>query len=236
MEETPLVSVIIPTYNRDKYITLAIDSVLNQTFKDYEIIVIDDGSTDNTQIVLKPYRDKIIYIYQKNSGVSAARNAGIRIAKGEWLAFLDSDDEWQPTYLTSQMSRVKEIPEAVMHVTNSIMMENDGRMINTFEKKGLSFKFRQNKGLLIDDPIAFVIKYHITNLPCTIIKKNTFLETGMFDETINIAEDTDKLLRVALKGSLGIWNEPLVLFYRRSENNNSLSSCGFLKARENILI
>ena len=232
---TPLVSVIVPTYNREKYITLALDSILSQTFKDYEILVIDDGSTDNTKEALKSYMDKIHYIYQNNAGVSAARNAGIRIAKGEWLAFLDSDDEWNPTYLWRQTDRVKQIPEAVIHVTNSIMIENNGTHINTFDKVGLSSKFNKSTGLVIHMPIEFVIKHHITNLPCTIIKNNLIREIGMFDESFNIAEDTDLIARVALKGPLAVWNEPLAIIYRRDEDIENLSSCGFLKARDNLV-
>ena len=90
----PLISVIIPTYTREKFVTKAIDSVLKQSFRDYEIIVIDDGSTDNTREILKAYANKIKYIYQENSGVSSARNVGIQAARGLWISFLDSDDEW----------------------------------------------------------------------------------------------------------------------------------------------
>ena len=99
----PRVSVIIPTYNREEYVVKAIDSVLGQKFDDYEFIVVDDGSTDNTKEIVNKYGDMIRYIYQHNSGVSAARNTGIKLAKGEWVAFLDSDDEWRPDYLLTQI-------------------------------------------------------------------------------------------------------------------------------------
>ena len=99
----PKVRVIIPTYNRESYVPKPIDSFLCQAFEEYEIIVVDDGSKDDTKEVLKMYGDKIKYIYQDNSGVAAARNTGINASTGEWTAFLDSYDEWAPAYLSFQM-------------------------------------------------------------------------------------------------------------------------------------
>src|SRR5690242_13806787 len=95
----PLISVVIPTFNRARCVANAVDSVLVQTFKDCEVIVVDDGSTDATAEVLKGYGNRVRVIQQSNRGVSAARNAGIRSARGEWIAFLDSDDIWNPDKL-----------------------------------------------------------------------------------------------------------------------------------------
>lgn len=94
-ERKPVFSVIIPTYNREKLIGRAIDSVLNQTFKDFELIIVDDGSTDNTKEIIERYTDqRIRYIYKENGGQNSALNKGIEFAKGKYVAFLDSDDEW----------------------------------------------------------------------------------------------------------------------------------------------
>jgi glycosyltransferase involved in cell wall biosynthesis len=101
-DETHVVSIIIPTYNYGIYLSTAIQSCLNQTYKPIEIIIVDDGSTDNTKDLVKEFRDSVIYFYQKNSGVSAARNKGLELAKGHYLAFLDSDD-----YLTQDSIAVK---------------------------------------------------------------------------------------------------------------------------------
>lgn len=101
---TPLVSVIIPVYNGSKYILTAINSVIRQTYSNYEIIVIDDGSTDNTRQQLKKYQSQITYIFQENQGSAAARNVGIHLSKGELVAFLDSDDFWaMPEKLARQV-------------------------------------------------------------------------------------------------------------------------------------
>ena len=126
------VSVIIPTYNRAEYVTHAIDSVLAQTYTDYEIIVVDDGSADNTKDVLLPYMDRIRYIYQENAGLSAARNTGIKAAKGDWIAFLDSDDEWLPGKLAVQMRAVERHPQLVAHLINVNLTKYNDPYPNSF--------------------------------------------------------------------------------------------------------
>ena len=106
-----MISVVIPAYNAGRFIRRTIDSVLAQTYTDYEIIVVDDGSTDNTAEIVKSYGSKVRYIYQQNAGDGAARNTGIYAAKGEWIAFLDHDDEWLPEKLRLQMELLKRNPQ-----------------------------------------------------------------------------------------------------------------------------
>ena len=105
------VSVIIPTYNREKLISRAIESVLAQVYPVYEIIVVDDGSTDATKSVLAPFNGKIKYIYQKNAGIAEARNRGIKESSGEYIAFLDSDDYWAPEKLAEQVKVLDANPQ-----------------------------------------------------------------------------------------------------------------------------
>ena len=107
----PLVSIIIPTYNREKIIGRAIDSVFAQTWQNFEIIVLDDGSQDNTKAVVEAYGPKVKYFYQGNKGIAGARNGGMRHAGGDYLAFLDSDDYWLPAKLEKQMALFGEHPE-----------------------------------------------------------------------------------------------------------------------------
>ena len=125
------VSIVIPTFNRRNYITIALDSVLAQTYTNYEIIIIDDGSSDNTKEVLTPYWDKIRYFYQDNRGIPATRNRGIREAKGDYIAFLDSDDYWLPEKLERQIDYFEKNPHCGMVATRCSSITPDGR----FRKK-----------------------------------------------------------------------------------------------------
>ncbi len=109
----PKVSVIIPTFNCAVYLPQAIESVLGQTWQDFELIVVDDGSTDDTCQVLAPYQNRLVYLYQENQGESSARNKGIQVAQGEYLAFLDSDDLWLATKLERQITVLEAWPSAV---------------------------------------------------------------------------------------------------------------------------
>lgn len=120
------VSVIIPTYNRSKYIANTINSVLNQSFSDYEIIVINDGSTDDTEEILKPYKDKIIYKKIKNQGVAAARNEGMKLASGKYIAYLDDDDLYQPYKLEIQVAILEKHPEISLTYTEFSAFDESG--------------------------------------------------------------------------------------------------------------
>lgn len=222
----PRVSVIIPTFNRAKHITHAIDSVISQSYRDLEIIVIDDGSTDNTRDVLDRYKTKIKYLYQKKSGVSTARNYGIRQAQGEWIAFLDSDDEWMPEYLSLQMDRVEQNPKVCAHITNSIQLMDNDHEINTFRKLRCNFinKFGNKMFLEIERPLFTVIKHHITSLQSTIIKRKVFIEAGLFNENLTIAEDFDAIARMSLHGPMEICKKPLVYIIRRRESIDNLTN------------
>ena len=219
----PTFSVIIPTYNRAKYVTTAIDSVLKQTYDDYQIIVVDDGSTDNTQQVLGLYHKQIMCLYQQNSGVSAARNAGIKLAKGHWIAFLDSDDEWFPEYLAYQIEQARRNNKVCIHITNSVQISIDGKSTNTFNDVGIVNKFGNSRNLVINRPLSFIINNHITNIQATIIRRHALMKAGLFDESLTIGEDLDIIARAALQGPLGISDNVLVKICRREETIENLT-------------
>ena len=127
------ISVIIPTYNRAHCVCSAIDSVLKQSYKNIEIIVVDDGSTDQTNSILKGYGDKIFYLYQNNKGVSAARNLGIKFCTADWVAFLDSDDEWLPNKIEKQIEDMKNFPHSIVYCTNVLFKDkNNAENLNYF--------------------------------------------------------------------------------------------------------
>ena len=155
----PQVSIIIPTYNREAFVVKAVGSVLKQTFADYELIVVDDGSTDATRSALQPFAQRIKYVHQVNSGVSAARNAGIRLATGEWMAFLDSDDEWSDGYLAEQMQGIGQNPDVSMQVADCFFSGLDGEQRSYFEMNGAAAKFEGANYLRPRNPFGFLIRH-----------------------------------------------------------------------------
>jgi len=221
----PKFSVVIPTYNRERFITKAIDSVLRQSFTDYEIIVIDDGSSDDTRTVLAPYMEKIHYIYQENSGVSAARNAGIREAKGEWISFLDSDDEWFEDYLAVQIAQAAQYPDAVAHITNFMnFLPDRAGTISHFEEINLLPKFGQEGYLFLEKPFRMIIHHSHWFLQPIIMRRDILTQTRLLDPDLSIAEDLDIVARMALKGPFTFCRKVLVGIHRREETTASLSS------------
>jgi glycosyltransferase involved in cell wall biosynthesis len=210
-------------------VTKAIDSVLSQTFADYEIIVVDDGSSDATKEKLKWYEQKIRYIYQDNSGVSAARNTGIKSACGEWLAFLDSDDEWRVDYLDKQIKRASKFPNITMQTANCHFIGLDGRTQSYFEINGSLAKFNGRDYLFLESPFCFIVKHGPWQVGSTIIRRKAILGAGLFDTSLTLSEDFDLMARVALQGSFGMIREELVNIYRREESIECLTN----QAKEN---
>jgi glycosyltransferase involved in cell wall biosynthesis len=228
----PIISVIIPTYNRQRFVVKAIDSVLRQSFGDYEIIVVDDGSTDNTRAALDAYAGKLRAIYQENSGVSSARNAGIKEARGQWIAFLDSDDEWARDYLSAQMEQVKKFPNAVAHIANAVSVFADGTRNDHFAEIDLLREFGDEPCMLFIDPFCTIVGHGFWFLQSTILRKDILFQTGLFDEELSIAEDLDILARVAKKGAFSISRRELVEIIRRDEEIENLGTQSLKKPAE----
>ncbi len=194
------ISIIIPTFNRRDYITIALDSVLKQTYKDYEIIIIDDGSNDDTKEVLKSYQGNIRYFYQDNSGIPTTRNKGIREARGDYIAFLDSDDYWLPEKLERQIECFSKNPHYGMVATRCSSISPDGR---------LREKNRPGKsGLVLID----LFKANFIRTSSAMIKKECFDTVGMFDESLPECEEYDLWLRIARKYPVGFINDPLAVY------------------------
>jgi glycosyltransferase involved in cell wall biosynthesis len=206
----PSVSVIIPTYNRGRFIRKAIDSVLNQTFKDYEIIVIDDGSTDGTAKILKSYDNSIIYhSYQPNRGAAYARNRGIEMSRGNYIAFLDSDDFWKPEKLKKQVDFFQQHPDfGVVATQCSVNMIDDNlQTIKYIERETVHFELTYEK----------IFQRPLIKTPSVMIQKKCFQEIGIFNEKYPILEDVDLWIRLARKYKIGFINEPLTVYTRGHE-------------------
>ena len=221
----PKFSVIIPAYNRKRFVLKAIDSVLRQTVTDHEIIVIDDGSTDGTATALEAYGEKILYIRQENSGVSAARNAGIRHARGEWIAFLDSDDEWSRDYLAAQSTQIDAYPEASVHITNADSRFADGSLRNNhFEGTGALHMFGSRSSILLKKPFRHIVRHSHWFLQSTIVRRDVLMQTGLLDPGLSIAEDMDLLGRLALMGPFSLLRTTHVHIFRRDEQTENLAA------------
>ncbi len=195
------VSVIIPTYNRAAWVTEAAASVLAQTYRDFELVVVDDGSTDGTLAALAALGGEVRVIRREaRQGVSAARNLGTAAATGDWLAFLDSDDLWLPAKLARQVEYLKAHPDLVICQTEEIWIRNGVRVNppETCRKVGGDI-FLPSLGRCLVSPSAVMLH------------RRLFEEMGGFDETLPAAEDYDLWLRVAWRHPVGLVPEPLVI-------------------------
>lgn len=181
----PMVSVVIPTYNRLPKVKDAIESVLSQTYRDFEFWVVDDGSTDGTGEALRAFGNKIKYISQDNRGASAARNLGARVSRGKYLAFLDSDDLWEPEKLEIQVKCMEENPQFPLCYTDEIWIRK-GIRVNPKKRHGKysGWIFEKCLPLCIISPSS------------ALMKRALFEEIGGFDETLPVCEDYDFWLRV----------------------------------------
>lgn len=186
MNKNPFFSVIIPTYNRKDFLKVAIDSVLCQTFENFELIIVDDGSTDGTENLVTNYKDiRINYIHQKHKGVSSARNKGITNAQGKFISFLDSDDRFRKEKLETTSRYIKKYPQYKIFHTEEIWYRN-GKLLpqKIYHKKPLGLIFKNAVKLCCISPSTAVIK------------KDIFSQVGLFDEKLPACEDYEFWLRV----------------------------------------
>ena len=194
-------SVIIPTYNRADFIQRAIESAFTQTHKVDEIIVIDDGSNDNTEIILATYKN-IKVIKTKNQGVSHARNVGIKEAKNEWIAFLDSDDEWQKDKIKKQIDFHLQNPNILFSHSEEKWIRNDKEI-----KYPKSLKKPSGECFLQNISTCRIAASSV------MMHKSIFEDIGYFDEGLRVCEDFDMWLRVSLKYEIGLLKERLITKY-----------------------
>ena len=208
--DSAFISVIIPVLNRDFAIKRAVESVLNQSFQDFECIVVNDGSTDGTLDVLSEFSDKITVVSTENRGVSAARNLGVRLSRGEYVAFLDSDDEWKPKKLEKQYNYMKNQGVRISQ-TEEIWVRN-GKIVNKplRYRKQIGYIFYQSLELCAVTPSS------------VLVEKKLFCEYGGFNENFPVCEDYDLWLRMSVKEKFGLVDEPLIVKY--GGNSDQLSN------------
>jgi len=206
----PLVSVIIPTYNRGWIVRDAIDSVLGQTYADFELIVVDDGSTDRTPPILDAYGDRLRVIRQANQGVSAARNRGIGESSGPLIALLDSDDIWLPKKLAVQVDFFKRNPAALICQTEEIWIRN-GLRVNPGKRH------RKPSGMIFEPSLELCL----VSPSAVMVRRKLFEKVGLFDESLPACEDYDLWLRVGCRFPVHLIDEPLTI--KRGGHEDQLS-------------
>lgn len=208
------VSVIIPAYNGDRYIAGAIESVLQQTYRDYEIIVVDDGSNDRTPQILEIYGDRLRCFTQKNQGVAAARNKGLEVATGEYIAFFDQDDYFLPEKLSLQVA----------------LLDRDREL--AFVNSGWQIVDRQGEGISAVEPwhnlpkldAAGIIIWKPVFLGAMLFRRDWLAQSGGFDTTLVQTPDVDLVMRLALQGAKADWVKQVTVCYRQHSSNASLNS------------
>ena len=222
------ISVVIPTYNRIELLKRSIDSVINQTIKPSEIIIVDDGSNDGTEAMVKNKYDSLKLITQKNKGASAARNSGIKASSGEWICFLDSDDEWKNDKLEKQITAATNNSDYKFFHSNEIWIKN-GKRIN--QKK----KHKKYGG----DIFKKCLDMCRISPSSVLIEKNIFEEIGFFNENLVVCEDYELWLRICDKYEVFFIDEPLIFKYGGHQGQLSYSidsiECHRIKALEYLL-
>lgn len=215
MSGTPKVSIIIAAYNRAQLLPATIESALQQRFQDFEIIVVDDGSTDDTEQALQPYRDRLVYFRQENRGPSAARNAGVRVARAPWIAIQDSDDLCAPNYLDSLYGFASVHQDCGMVFANGAYLGGKEHNRETIIPSPKSSRLAA-QGVRLED----LFEKSIVRLQASLISKTCYDAIGGHDEGLRISMDLDLALRIFMRYPVAYLDD-VVFYYRKHEENIS---------------
>ena len=207
-----MVSIIIPTYSYARYIGEAIDSILSQTFKDFEIIVIDDGSTDGTGDIINKKYPMARYFFKNQGGVSSARNMGITVAKGAFIAFLDADDIWLSEKLEKQIDVFNKQTDVGMVFTEHSTFDKFNRTVDK--------SFGKREKLMKGDVVRNIFSNSYLTTSTVMVRKEVFDKVGLFEEHLRAAEDDNMWMRIAMDYQIELIDDPLVR-YRISEGSLS---------------
>jgi glycosyltransferase involved in cell wall biosynthesis len=207
----PAVTIIIPTFNREQFLKEAVDSVLSQTYDDFELIVVDDGSTDKTKKMLQDYGQRLTYIFQENRGVGTARNRGIAEAKGELISFLDSDDLWKRDKLSIQTDLMKSQKGVMISFTDEIWIRK-GVRVNPMKKH------QKHSGRIYEKCLPLCI----ISPSSVMIRRELFDTVGLFDETLSVCEDYDLWLRISSRYPVFFIDKKLIV--KRGGHPDQLSN------------
>ena len=220
------VSVLIPTYNRRAYVQEAIDSVLAQTYENFEIIVVDDGSTDGTGEALRErYGDRIQHVWQENAGESVARNRGAEMARGEYIGLLDSDDLWLPEKLAEQIVLLDGNPDLVLVFSQARLIDQAGNLVDAPPTN------HDLQSADLEPDRMYVANSIHTGGSSVVMRRDVFCRSGGFDPTIRFGEDWDLWLRLVRTGSFGFGSKPLALARRHPSGQHRSLVPSFIDQR-----
>lgn len=210
MTSETMFSVVIPLYNKEKHITRAVESALNQTYSASEIIIVNDGCTDNSVHEIEKFKPKVTILHQKNQGESAARNSGIRLAKHDYIAFLDADDEWLPSFLSNIEEMIKQAPNKKIYCTNYYKKRN-GSMRPAINPKDSGFS-----------TIDYFSEARKGNSPVSssscCAHKSLFIETGFFPVGVQLYPDLYMWTKASILNPIIFHYQPLAIYHRDAEN------------------
>ncbi len=210
-------SVIVPLYNKEKHIVRTIESVLNQTYKDFELVIIDDGSTDDSYDIAAKIKDERIYVYkQENKGASVARNKGVMLSRGKFVAFLDADDTWYPDYLQTIAQLVDKYTAANYFATSYEYYYDEGEITPT--KK--FFQMEKNWEGVIDDFFKIAYDGPILCSSCTVVSREAFNAVGGFKDGIKLGEDIDLWTALGLEYKLAYKNKVCATYHCDAQNRS----------------
>lgn len=232
-DATSLVSVILPTHNAARYILEAVESALKQVYPNKEIIVVDDGSTDNTRDVLASYLDKIVYVSQENRGVSSARNTAIQHARGELIAFLDADDIWLPNKLDTQMRFLANHPKVELLFSDAEIFNSNETIVPSFMSQKMSGP-QLNEGEIGTADVSELLLTENFVVTSTVVAKKECVEgLGGFNESLRSVEDRDLWLRVARRYAVGYMSSVLT---RKRVHDCNISSDSLLALQSRVKV
>ena len=225
-------SVVIPLYNKASHIRDTVQSVLNQTYSDFEVIVVDDGSADGSCEIVKEIQDqRIRLLSQGNAGVSAARNAGVAAATSEFVCFLDADDTWSPAFLQEIVRLIRIVPGCVLYATWLEMLEPSGKIFNYGRNE---LRWLDKNQLLLDYPACLRRSVFTVFSSSVCVERSALQQLGGFDNDLAIGEDLDMWIRLWAVGRFA-FSSSVLARYNRSASNRSIHQPGLLSKRIEFL-
>lgn len=220
-------SVVIPLYNKERHIKRAVESVLSQKHQDFEIIIVNDGSTDSSLIEARSIADsRISIVNQTNSGVSKARNIGINKASHEYVAFLDADDAWLPNFLEIVNKLILEYPNAGAYCTSYVIRKSSHNIVKSPSSKF----FDENWCGIIDDYFKYSMKTPLISASSVVIPRSVLKEVGAFNHQLSRGEDLDLWIRIALKYEIAYSNSTQAIYFLDAENRSFVDSLNINKS------